>query len=68
MVPPGIVPQGQFVISQAGRDIGQIYVAMANRRSSWLLVKIRTAAKPKTKNVRHVKLMRSIAQDVAHKL
>jgi hypothetical protein len=43
-------------------------LAMANRRSSWSLTDASAAAKPKTKNVRHVKLMRSIAQDVALKL
>lgn len=71
MVPPGNVPLGQFVVSQAGRDIGHTYIVVGHGKPPFILVadgRVRTAAKPKTKNVRHVKLMRSIAQDVAQKL
>ncbi|TCL39541.1 hypothetical protein EV210_102460 [Anaerospora hongkongensis] len=51
MVPPGIVPLGQFVISQAGRDIGQTSIVDHGKPPFILAAKgqIRTAAKPKKK-------------------
>ena len=64
-------PLGQIVASEKGRDKGQLYVVVGYGNPPFILVAdgvFRKAAKPKKKNVRHVKPMDSIAQDVVHKL
>ena len=65
------MPLGQIVASRKGRDQDQLYVVVGYGNSPFILVadgRNRKAAAPKKKNVRHVKPMGSIAQNVAHKL
>ncbi len=65
------VTDGQLVTSIAGRDNGQSYIVVATISPSYVLVadgKKHSMAKPKKKNIRHINVLRSIAQNVAEKL
>ena len=65
------MPLGQIVASRKGRDQDQLYVVVGYGNSPFILVadgRNRKAAAPKKKNVRHVKPVRSIAENVAHNL
>ncbi len=69
MTLPAAMPLGQIVLSQMGRDKGQVYVVVGYGKPPFILVadgRNRKATKPKKKNIRHLKLIGSIAQDVAN--
>lgn len=71
MTLPVAMPLGQLVISQLGRDKGHLYVVVGYGNPPFILVadgRNRKAAAPKKKNIRHVKPIGSIAQDVVLKL
>lgn len=63
---------GQMVQSTAGRDCNQIYVVIGVDDSSNQLLladgREQKIAKPKKKNIRHVKALNYIAESVAKKL
>ena len=68
---PVRVPVGHLVESLTGRDKGQLYVVIGHGTQPFILVadgRNRKAANPKKKNVRHVKPVRSIAENVAYNL
>lgn len=62
---------GQLVKSVAGRDTNHIYMVIGFIEPKYVLLtdgKERSAAKPKKKNIRHVNVLNSIAEDVAETL
>lgn len=62
---------GQLVTSNAGRDQTNIYLVVGIKKNQYLLLangRERKFQNPKQKNIRHVNVLRSIAQGVAEKL
>jgi len=62
---------GQLVTSKAGRDESNIYLVVGTLGSKYLLLangRERTFKNPKQKNIRHVNVLKSIAQGVAGKI
>lgn len=61
---------GQIVTSLAGRDAGQPYLVIGKSGKYVLLAdgRERSVTNPKKKNIRHVKLYKTIAEAVADKL
>ncbi|WP_378955061.1 50S ribosomal protein L14 [Pelosinus sp. sgz500959] len=61
---------GQLVTSNAGRDQASIYLVVGIKNQYLLLVngRERKIKNPKQKNIRHVNVLKSIAQGVAEKL
>lgn len=68
---PEEITVGQIVISAAGRDIGQTYVVMEKLAPPFVLIadgRNHKVTGPKKKNIRHITILRSIAEPVAEKL
>ncbi len=64
------MPLGQVVQSLKGRDKDKIYVVIGHGCSPYILVadgRDRKAAEPKKKNIRHVKAVGNVSDDVAHR-
>jgi len=62
---------GQLVTSNAGRDQANIYLVVGTLQNKYLLLangRERKFKNPKQKNIRHVKVFKSIAQGVAEKI
>ena len=62
---------GQLVTSNAGRDQSNIYLVVGILKNEYLLLangRERKFGNPKQKNIRHVKVLNSIAQGVAEKI
>jgi len=62
---------GQLVASNAGRDQTNIYLVVGTLQNKYLLLadgRERKLSNPKQKNIRHVKVFKSIAQGVADKI
>lgn len=64
------ISMGQLVTSSAGRDQANIYLVIGIKKKYLLLVNGRTRKlnNPKQKNIRHVNVLKGIAQGVADKL
>lgn len=65
------ISMGQLVISNAGRDQANIYLVIGIRDNQYLLLangRDRKFQNPKQKNIRHVNVLKAIAQGVAEKL
>ncbi|WP_425059831.1 hypothetical protein SCACP_04490 [Sporomusa carbonis] len=70
-MPDGNISLGHIVISSAGRDAGRAYVVLGWYKPQTLLVadgRSRKVESPKKKNVKHVKRLNSIANNVAETL
>jgi ribosomal protein L14E/L6E/L27E len=62
---------GQLVTSNAGRDQANVYLVVGILQNKYLLLvngRERKFKNPKQKNIRHVNVLKSIAQDVAEKI
>ena len=62
---------GQLVTSNAGRDQTNIYLVVGIQQNHYLLLangRDRKFSNPKQKNIKHVNVLKSIAQDVADKI
>jgi len=62
---------GQLVTSNAGRDQTNVYLVVGINKKKLLLLangRERKLNNPKQKNIRHVNVLKSIAQGVAEKL
>ena len=62
---------GQLVTSNAGRDQTNIYLVVGILQNKFLLLangRERTFSSPKQKNIRHVNVLKPIAQGVAEKI
>lgn len=62
---------GQLVTSTAGRDQTNIYLVLGIEKNKYLLLangRDRKFSNPKQKNIRHVNVLKEIAQGVAEKL
>jgi len=62
---------GQLVTSSAGRDQTSIYLVVGIQQNKLLLLangRERTFMNPKQKNIRHVNVLKPIAQGVAEKI
>lgn len=62
---------GQLVTSNAGRDQTNIYLVVGIEKNKYLLLvngRERKFKNPKQKNIRHVNVLKSIAQGVAEKI
>ena len=62
---------GQLVTSNAGRDETNIYLVVGIEKNNYLLLvngRDRKFKNPKQKNIRHVNVLKSIAQGVADKI
>ncbi len=62
---------GQLVTSNAGRDQTNVYLVVGINKNKLLLLangRERKLNNPKQKNIRHVNVLKSIAQGVAEKL
>ena len=62
---------GQLVTSNAGRDQTNVYLVVGINKNTLLLLangRERKLNNPKQKNIRHVNVLKSIAQGVAEKL
>jgi len=62
---------GQLVTSNAGRDQTNIYLVVGTQQNKFLLLangRERTFKNPKQKNIRHVNVLKPIAQGVAEKI
>jgi len=62
---------GQLVTSNAGRDQTNVYLVVGINKKKLLLLangRERKLNNPKQKNIRHVNVLKSIAQDVADKI
>lgn len=62
---------GQLVTSNAGRDQANIYLVVGIKANQYLLLangRERKIQNPKQKNIRHVNVLKFIAQGVADKL
>lgn len=65
------ISMGQLVTSNAGRDQKNIYLVIGIKKNNYLLLangRDRKFINPKQKNIRHVNVLKSIAQGVAEKL
>lgn len=68
---PERITVGQIVISAAGRDMGQTYIVMERLAPPFVLIangRDRKVTCPKKKNIRHITILRSIAEPIAEKL
>ena len=62
---------GQLVTSNAGRDQTNIYLVVGIEKNKYLLLangRERKFKNPKQKNIRHVNVLKPIAQGVAEKI
>lgn len=62
---------GQVVRSTAGRDCGRLYMVVGFAPPSFVLVadgRGRETARPKKKNVRHISVLKVVAEGVAAKV
>ena len=62
---------GQLVTSNAGRDQTNIYLVVGIEKNKYLILvngRERKFKNPKQKNIRHVNVLKSIAQGVAEKI
>ncbi|SDF40322.1 hypothetical protein [Sporomusa acidovorans] len=70
-MPDGTIIAGHIVLSIAGRDAGHRYVVLGWYKPQTLLVadgRGRKVTSPKKKNVKHIKKLNSIADNVAEAL
>jgi large subunit ribosomal protein L14e len=70
-VPVDRITLGQIVKSTAGRDCGRLYMVVGFAPPSCVLVadgRGREAARPKKKNVRHISVLKMVAEGVAAKV
>lgn len=68
---PEVITVGQIVVSAAGRDRGHAYVVMEKLAPPFVLIangRDRKVTCPKKKNIRHITILRSIAEPVAERL
>ncbi len=71
MVTTKEVVVGQFVKSRAGRDKGKVFIVIEKLDDQFIKIAdgdLRRVEKPKLKKVMHITVMKTISEDIQHKI